>query len=356
MQSRRLQTRSRMLCSVGLLQPLSVHLRSPCLICVAAATEGYVYPRERTPSPDHNRMAQRTAPPQARYYVDAIEPPSRLPSPWATMTTPSPSPGPPPSPAVWMPHDWTPVARKTAPMRSLPLLPSNSANASAGHETHEMQALRTNTTYSPLPTHPEFLRNLQSHPMIIERAGAESLTRTPSPASSVEFVHQPTPGPFATGKYRAGALVASPVPFPSDVRFASPSPANSGFSSPRRLPDVYGSQQGSQHGSQHSLRSMSSSRPSPSASPESAAALSSPRRNPVAMPRARVPAIGASAMASAALEQPRAPDCPRHPVFYMQEGMVVLKVSAFEHRGMSRLSHGLIKGPGVAVQDPQVLA
>ncbi|OJT15055.1 hypothetical protein TRAPUB_8386 [Trametes pubescens] len=271
-------------------------------------------------------MAQRTAPPQGRYFVDAIEPPSRLPSPWATMTTPSPSPGPPPSPAVWQPHDWTPVARKTAPMRSLPLLPSNSANASAGHETHELQPLRTNTTYSPLPTHPEFLCHLQSHPMIIERAGAESLTRTPSPASSVEFVHQPTPGPFATGRYRAGALVASPVPFPSDVRFASPSPANSGFSSPRPLPNVYGSQQGSQHGSQHSLRSMPSSRPTPSASPESAAALSSPRRNPVAMPRARVPAIGASAMTAAAHEQPRAPDYPRHPVFYMQEGMVVLKV------------------------------
>ncbi len=46
------------------------------------------------------------------------------------------------------------------------------------HETHELQALRTNTMYSPLPTHLEFLRN----PMTIERACAESLARTPSRA------------------------------------------------------------------------------------------------------------------------------------------------------------------------------
>lgn len=74
------------------------------------------------------------------------------------------------------------------------------------------------------------------------------------------------------------------------------------------------------------------------------------------MPRARVPAIGASAMTAAAHEQPRAANLPRHPVFYMQEGMVVLKVCAFEHRGMSCLSHCLMKGPGVAVQDPPIPA
>ncbi|KAI0634584.1 hypothetical protein C8Q77DRAFT_767164 [Trametes polyzona] len=275
-------------------------------------------------------MAQRFAPPLPRYYTEPIEPPSRLPSPWATMTTPSPSPCPPPSPAVWMPRDWTPVAptSRAALPRSLPLLPGTShgrggISGVGEQEAHELHEIRTNTTYSPLPSHPEFLRNLHSHPLIIERGGGgdsdSDPSRTPSPASSVEIVQQPTytpaPPPNANAKFRA---VGSPVPFPSDLRFASPSPMHSGTSSPRPLPSV--------HGSQQSLRSVPSdppSRQSPARSPDSAAALSSPRRNPVAMPRARVPAMGTP---PAVAQQPREANLPKHPVFYMQEGMVVLKV------------------------------
>ncbi|KAL7284769.1 hypothetical protein ACG7TL_002076 [Trametes sanguinea] len=324
-------------------------------------------------------MAQRMTPALAHYF-DTLEPPSRQPSPWATMTTPSePSPGPPPSPAVWMHPDWTPTAHKATSARSLPLVPNG-----PGGSAHEMQALRTNTTFSPLPTHPEFLRNLQSHPMIIERR--EDLTRSPSPASSLEFVQQPRPqralapppppapapgtGPAPTGpairqRINAYAAAGSPVPFPSDPRFASPSPPNSGTSSPRPLPSVHNSHRSlhsvpSVHGSHDSLRSVPSeptSRPTPVASPDSAAALSSsPRMQPVAMPRPRLPALQASNTSNPSAANMAGGEssvgCKKHPVFYMQEGMVVLKVGTIQIHSVGDDLNRLMEGPGFAVQDP----
>ena len=282
----------------------------------------------------HPQMAQRTITAPGHYFVDPNEPPSRMPSPWATMTTPSPSPGPPPSPAVWMPHDWVPATRKSAPTRSLPLLPSSSSMLDMQTQ-QQLQALRTNTTFSPLPTHPEFLRGLQSHPMIIQ--SGEDVSRSPSPTSSVEMVRPSGStarnGGNMSGAARLAAGVGSPVPFPSNPtpRVTSPSPMGSGMTSPRPLPRVNGSQ-----GSQHSLRSVpseSSGRQSQAASPDSAAALSSPRRNPVAMPRPRLPAMNTSGITTG---QPQAQshtqsdaqkEFQRHPVFYMQEGMIVLRVS-----------------------------
>ncbi|CDO76777.1 hypothetical protein BN946_scf184978.g6 [Trametes cinnabarina] len=285
-------------------------------------------------------MAQRMTPALAHYF-DTLEPPSRQPSPWATMSTPSPSPGPPPSPAVWSPQDWTHTGRNGAPTRTLPLLPNASVSA------HEMQPLRTNTTFSPLPTHPEFLRNLHSHPMIIE--AREDLTRSPSPASSLEFVHQsrpqPAAGPAPVGnairqRINAPNAAGSPVPFPSDPRFASPSPANSGMSSSRPLPNVHGSQQSlrsvpSTHQSLHSVPSESGHRPTPVASPDSAAALSSsPRMKATVGPRPRLPALQASNTSATSIPMQAAGEaqalCKKHPVFYMQEGMIVLKESLYK--------------------------
>ncbi|KAI0704216.1 hypothetical protein C8T65DRAFT_248524 [Cerioporus squamosus] len=170
-----------------------------------------------------------------------MEPIDRFPSPWDS--SPLPSPGPPPSPAVWMPHDWTSSLRKDASsFRTLPLIPE-----------HPLQpGRRPNDHYSALPTHPDFLRGLHSHPLINQQA--DDVYLTPSPTSSDEFVMTAKPDERNMG----------PVPFPMSSGFTSPAQS----ASPRPLPSV-----GS---SQHSMRSLPSVDSSPSRTPDSAAALSSP--------------------------------------------------------------------------------
>ena len=264
-----------------------------------------------------------------------MEPISRLPSPWGPDFSPLPSPCPPPSPAYWVPHDGAPASRKDVThARSLPLIPSQ--------ERHP--ALRTDTTFSPLPEHPDFLRGLQSHPLIIQRA--DPSWRTPSPTPSMEIVpHQtlsdkscdPVPFPMSSG-FSSPALCASPRPLPSiaSSRVGVRSLPTTTDSSPARTPEpAPGPVQGF---------SPFVAPPPPPPLPNPARnsgqivlkAPSPPAKKPLPAPRQRLPALRRSTENPAMPgNRPQSTESasssgsgyPKHPQFYMQASMVVLKVS-----------------------------
>ena len=352
-----------------------------CRRCACAALRTFLL--HKVPATDKSRLSFVSPLPLAVLFVcPSMEPIDHFPSPWMHDTSPLPSPGPPPSPAVWMPHDWTPSSRRDAnSSRILPLIPE--------HPLHPGQRLQP--TYSALPTHPDFLRGLQSHPLINQQADDVYLTpSTPSPTTSDEFVMTAKPEEKAMG----------PVPFPMSSGFSSPVM----HASPRPLPNV-----GS---SQPSVRSLPSVETSPARTPDSAAALSSsvvlktlvqpaskpssvqhvrpqpsppllpklqtrpplepqeqplqspqrplvppppplppapadsttpsqsqsrpqiqrastaPGKNPVTAPRPRLPALRGSTGSIVLPLRPQSAEstCPKHTVFYMQEGMVVLMV------------------------------
>ena len=189
---------------------LKIDLQPPCLTCIALPT--YAHSGRSAPLSCTLTSLFPDSSCQRRCFR-SMEPISRLPSPWGPDSSPAPSPGPPPSPVYWMPYESTPGPRKEPThVRSLPLIPQNGMHP----------PLRTNTTFSPLPEHPDFLRGLQSHPLIIQRGDYSS--RTPSPASSMEVLQHRQPEDKPAG----------PIPFPMSSTFTSPEL----YGSPRPLPSV----------------------------------------------------------------------------------------------------------------------
>ncbi|KAM5546078.1 hypothetical protein V8D89_000204 [Ganoderma adspersum] len=271
-----------------------------------------------------------------------MEPLSRLPSPWGPDSSPLPSPCPPPSPAYWVPYEGTPASRKDVThARSLPLIPSQ--------ERHPQ--LRTNTTFSPLPEHPDFLRGLQSHPLIIQRADPSWCI--PSPTSSMEIVPlqkvdenttDPVPFPMSSG-FTSPVLCSSPRPLPSigSSRIGVRSLPTTTDSSPARTPDPA-------PGPVPAFPSFMTPPPPPpllnSARNSGQIVLKTPSPpTKKALPRPRLPALRRST------ENPLAPgnrpqstdsassgssSCPKHPQFYIRASMVVLKVSRSVHIATSR--------------------
>ena len=245
---------------------------SPCLTRIAAATYAL---RTRAWAPANQAPSLSSS----RTRAKIMDLPSRLPSPWSHEYSPQPSPGPPPTPAAWMPYEqWTsPQRRGPAHVRSLPLFPQS--------QMQPEQNPRRMNTVAPLPSDPEFLRKLESHPMIIQRKRMSEVTgdsdegydgdtlRTPSPASSLELVH-----PYPASKQADDGHVFEmhpplpPPPPPPPALPPVPFPHGSGFStpvlcaSPRPLPGV-----GSPHASVLSVPSTTDS--SPARTPDSAAAL-----------------------------------------------------------------------------------
>ena len=198
-----------------------------------------------------------------------------------------------------MPYDqWTAPRGKghhaPMPSRSLPLIPA--------HATGPAGPARANTTFTPIPMHPEFLRNLESHPMIIQRARAEvpqdendnedsdsdrSFVRTPSPGSSIEFVHHtsrrapqdqepidkfpfnvppppPLPMPMSMPMHAQAQPMPAQVPFPMGSGFSTPVLC----ASPRPMRGI-GSATPGTASPYHSVRSMPSTDSSPARTPDS---------------------------------------------------------------------------------------
>ena len=401
------------------------HTRCPGYICALHTSAGAT---STGPPPSLSDIYPQVA----RAKNQSMDYPGRIPSPWPHDPSPLPSPGPPPSPAVWMPEQWAPPTaprRGPTPARSLPLLP----NAQGGNLYPPLPA-RTHTTLTPLPSHPEFLRNLESHPMIIQRtrggghghdssSSDDDFARTPSPVSSIEFAQHtakppldvpgygqptnmllpppppppqvptplpsmrmlmPVPAPFPQPPQApVPTLPPAQVPFPlgsgasTPVLCASPQPmrgattaSSTTDSSPARTPDSF---RGGAVLSPSMARAIAHAHVQPTKAPLNLAAIPPPPPLPLPLPslkvglapkntgimapavpqtraegapratvsklggpRSRVPAlrgsVGAAAPALSSMSKTQSVEAPRHPAFYMAEGMIVLRVSAVDLR------------------------